>query len=69
MIRAKDSILYGRHVFVSSEAKIYQKTDSNESPFIEIGKVAPSFAEGDNNIIITPSKEEWPNTGTLSIDN
>lgn len=77
MTNAKDSILYGRHVFLiqadgsDHKAGIYQRTDNDQAPFVFIGSLIPSFASGDSNITVEPAvplEIEESNWGKINID-
>lgn len=69
MSNAKDSILYGRHVFLIQsdgdyKAGVYQKTDNTAQPFIFLGDIT---ALNLSNIVIEPS-DPYVNSGQIIAD-
>lgn len=69
MSNAKDSILYGRHVFLIQsdgdyKAGVYQKTDNTAQPFIFLGDIT---ALNLSNIIIEP-RNPYVNSGEIIAD-
>lgn len=69
MFNAKDSILYGRHVFLIQsdgdyKAGVYQKTDNTTQPFIFLGDIT---ALNLSNIVVEPNNP-YENKGEIIAD-